>query len=578
MSNQIKISNAKTTTTHSVDAHSTKRTPRRMSFSATLFVLALSYSVIGVQAQEAKPNSASTQTQRESASPSTMPRTDASPAVERDKQNSASETMRARRVSSASPIGSKKEATANVSTSPVPSSLKLAVESPSKNVSDTKHDAANTDTASSVTEAELEEMRAPSKDAKTDAERARLQRALVERLIENNHKSEAVSELRLMIGEDRFDPPHFYNIGNALARLGDTHNAIEAYRKAISQRRGNYARAQNNLGVVLMRLGRWDEAQEALAAALRQENFTYAEASYNMGRLHALRGEAGLAIREWTRTLSLQPNHTDAAVALARAYAEDGDAERGVNVLDAFAKRSTRRGGEAPSAIAIARGEIVAAGNIEMEESGGTKSAETLATKNISGGNSLGRKDVGRRASSSSLLRPLAVDQTTYDLLQNARNAREAGRLEEAAALYRRVLSRRGGYFPPANLELGYALVSLQRNDQAIESFQPVAAKDGARYPVSFYHLGRLYERTGDLSRAAEAFTRAATLYSDDNAQFLLDLSRVREKEGKMAEAIQAMEDYVKASERTGNTPDWARERLNMLRQKLEAAAQNPKQ
>src|SRR5947209_904366 len=162
-----------------------------------------------------------------------------------------------------------------------------------------------------------DDLRAQLASASNASERARLRQALAERLADSGHKTEAVELLRSTLAEERFDPPAFYNAGNALARLGETDAAVEAYRKAISQRHGNYSRAQHNLGVVLTRLGRWDEAEEALTAALRLENGNYAEASYSLGRLHALRGEAGLAIAEWQRTLRMKPDHADAAVALA---------------------------------------------------------------------------------------------------------------------------------------------------------------------------------------------------------------------------------------------------------------------
>ena len=210
-------------------------------------------------------------------------------------------------------------------------------------------------------EAELERLRAEIKDTKAGAERTRLQRALVDRLVELKREPEALDMLRLMIHEDRYDPPFFFNTGNALARLGDASAAEDAYRKAIQQRRGNYSRALNNLGVILVRQGHWDEARETFAAALLQENYAYPEASYNLGRLYLLRGEADLAIREWSRTLRLEPTHADAAAALARAYAEDGDTNRGISVLDNFVARSTRGGSGVPREIAEARREIVAA-------------------------------------------------------------------------------------------------------------------------------------------------------------------------------------------------------------------------
>lgn len=491
--------------------------------------------------------------------------------------------MRERRAKNASAsTTAKTAAAAGAETKPAAAAAPAKGESDAQDDSDVKEntganaiagteDVAGNDgeaSAARIGTVEIEDLKAQLRAAKTGAERARLQRVLIDRLVASDATANAVDELRAMLGDERFDPAGLYNIGNALARLGESRAAADAYRKAISQRHGHYARAQNNLGVVLIRLGRWDEAQEALVAALRQESNVYPEASYNLGRLYALRGEAGLAIDAWTRTLAQQPDHTDAAVALARALAEDGDPERGLAVLDAFGKRMTARGTISPRAIAVARGEIIAATNLAAEAKGGERAGAS------SGKAAVATRDVGtsvrrgpRPHASAPALRPLAVDQQTYDLLQRARSAREAGRSEEAITFYRRVLQNRGGYFPPANLELGFALAGLQRDEEAIASLLPIAMKDGARYPIAFYHLGRLYEHLGQLPRAVEAFNRAADFYGRDNPQFFIDLSRVREKEGNIAAARDAMEAYVEASERTGGVPAWARERLAKLRQ-----------
>ncbi|MDT7604874.1 MAG: hypothetical protein QOF61_2871 [Acidobacteriota bacterium] len=428
-------------------------------------------------------------------------------------------------------------------------------------------------------EAELRRRRAEISEASPES-RARLQRALVERLVELNQKDEALSELRLMIHEDRYDPAFFYNTGNALARLGDANAAADAYRKAVSQRKGNYSRALNNLGVVLTRQGRWDEAYDALVAALTQENFTYAEASYNLGRLYLLRGEANLAIREWTRTLRLQPDHVEATSALARAYAEDGDTKRGLAVLENYTARAAQVGGGVPREISFARNEINA--GVESEDvlkerregaalyGGATSNAGANAAPNVAArANATARPNAARTLLSS---RSLSVDPQTYTMLRSAREASETGKFEEAVRRYRNVLARSGGYLPPANLELSFALINLQRTDDAIGALTPVAARDGARYPVAFYHLARLYERQGQLELSAQNFARAAELYGDDAPQMLSDLSRVREKMNDAAGALSAMESYVKALARQGSVPDWATERLNTLREKAKGA------
>jgi tetratricopeptide (TPR) repeat protein len=412
-------------------------------------------------------------------------------------------------------------------------------------------------------EGEVERLRDEIRDARPGAERARLQRTLVEHLVALKRQPEALDALRMMIHEDRYDPAFFFNTGNALARLGDASAAEDAYRKAISQRRGNYSRALNNLGVILIRQGHWDEAQETFAAALLQENYAYPEASYNLGRLHLLRGEANLAIREWQRTLRLEPAHVEAAVALARVYVEDGDAERGINVLDNFVSRSTRTGAGVPREIAEARRELVAAAT----------AAENGTATNPETGDASGARLAAPGAKS-----PVhKADRATYDLLRAARAERESGSVEEAVKRYRGVLARSPGrYFPPANLELGGALISLKRDEEAIAALLPVTEKDAARYPVAHYHLGRLFERQGHLARAADSFARASELYGDENPQVLIDLSRVRESAGDHAGALAAMNGYAAALERQGTVPAWVAARQAKLRQKAAAAPVSP--
>ena len=441
--------------------------------------------------------------------------------------------------------------------------------------------------ASDAGDAEVAALREQLAAAKDASARGRLQQSLAERLAQVGRKTEAVELLRSMLAEERFDPQLFYNTGNALARLGESESAIEAYRKAVAQRRGNYARAQHNLGVVLTRLGRWEEAQEALTAALRLENFTYAEASYSLGRLHALRGEAGLAIAEWTRTLRLKPDHADAAVALARALAEDGDPESALAILDAFASRANRRGADAPREVTVARGEIVAASNVEIiarREKGSARGAKNPGAERelarvssaISSADATDASVVVREARRPEVLRPIVVGKQTYELLRRARAARDGERKEEAAAFYRRAIESNGGFFAPANLELGYTLAALNREPEAVESLLAVIRREGARYPVAFYHLGRFYEHMGRFREASESYARATELMGDDSPQFYVDLSRTREREGRYADALAAAVRYVHEMEKTGGAPDWALARVANLQKKLAAADAKP--
>jgi tetratricopeptide (TPR) repeat protein len=470
---------------------------------------------------------------------------------------SVSNAKRARRVSP-SPVENENPSAKNDSHPSEPESSADPTASPeaSEAVVDSSETPASESGESHQTD-RISTLRAKIKDAKNEAERSRLRRTLIDYLVALDQKDEAVDELHLMAQDERFDPAGFYNIGNALARLGDTDGAIEAYRKAIEQRRGNYSRAFNNLGVVQMRAGRLDQAYDSFTSALKLENYRYAEASYNLGRLYAARGETELAIREWSRALAVQSDHSDAALALARALAGAGDPERAIAILDAF---TTRHGSN--SEFEAARREIL---------SGAAASGKKIRdTKTSGGANSPAKAGSSARTGAPKL----SVDRETYDLLQAARAANEAGRYQDAVAAYQRLLARHGGYFAPANLELSYALIALKRNEEAMENLLAVTKRDGARYPIAYYHLGRLYESRGQLSLAAEAYNRAATADGDANPQAYLELSRVREKEGNLTAALSAMESYVRITKRNGSTPDWATARLAELRQKITASAE----
>ena len=363
--------------------------------------------------------------------------------------------------------------------------------------------------------------------APNEFERGQLQLKLVDLLVSSGKNQEAIAELQSFSREDRFNPQGFYNLANAQARLGDSEGAVSTYRKAIEQRKGHYSKALNNLGVVLLRLGRWDEAYDAFMGALRVEGFRYPEASYNLGRLYALRGETDLAIREWHRALAVNPQHSAAAKALAAA---------GTTGNITVAPRSPKPATVSP------------------EPKTNEKTASSAASSNA--------RAVGGSP------RSFTVDPETYNFLQRARSDRERGRHEQAVDQYRHVLARMGGYFPPANLELGYSLISLKRNDEAVASLLPLAMKDGERFPIAYYHLARLYELRGELKLAEENYSRAAEVYGNSNSQFLLDLSRVRERLGNASGALASLEKYLEIIGGQGLKPAWSAERLAALRLK----------
>ena len=365
--------------------------------------------------------------------------------------------------------------------------------------------------------------------AATPQDRIRLQLKLADQLNTTGHKEEALQQLQLVANSGVFDPIAFYNLGNAFARLGESEAAVAAYRKAIEQRKGQYSRAYNNLGVILLRLGRWDEAYDALISALNLEGFRYAEASYNLGRVYQARGQSDLAAREWHRALAVDPHHEGAAQALAHASTDE-------RIVVAEVKPASKPTPSRPVA---------------------SKPARPTPAESES-------KSVAIRSSKT-----LTLDPVSYDMLQRARTAAERGKMPEAVENYRRLLDRENGYFAPANLELSYALLSLKRLDEAFGNLLQVSKRDGARYPASYYHLARIYELRGELQLAEAAFLQASTGYNPPNVYFLLDLMRVREKQGNFKGALEALERHVALMDQQGKRPAWSDQQLSELRAKI---------
>jgi hypothetical protein len=60
-------------------------------------------------------------------------------------------------------------------------------------------------------------------------------------------------------------------------------------------------------------------------------------------------------------------------------------------------------------------------------------------------------------------------------------------------------------------------------------------------------------------------------MFGSQNAQFLLDISRVREKKGDFKGALESMEQYLTVIKQQGQEPAWSDERLAALRQKVSA-------
>ena len=297
--------------------------------------------------------------------------------------------------------------------------------------------------------------------------RARLQHAIVARLLETGARWKRLTNAR-DAREERFDPPHFFTSATRwrARRFAD---GAEAYRKAVVQRRGCYSRAQNisESSSFVSVVGR---RPRRLCGALRLENGKYPEASYNMGRVYGC-ARAGLAIREGSARSTC--NRTRRRRARARTHARARRRPRTrARRADSFSARFNARAracrAPSPSRAATRRGRPTSHAR--------NAAAATMRSNVRSIPHSSKRKR--RRALGSARGRGFARARHRAAGMSfcNARVRRARRAQRGTVTLYRRVLAERGGYFPPANLELGYALINLKRNEEALAMLVPVTS------------------------------------------------------------------------------------------------------
>jgi type IV pilus assembly protein PilF len=101
----------------------------------------------------------------------------------------------------------------------------------------------------------------------------------------------------------------YNNLGFAYEKAGRFNDAIDSYKKAISNPMyQNSQKAYNSLGRVYYRLGRYDEAIEAYKEALRRVNDFY-PSYYGLALCYNAKGRYGDASTAITRAIELDPTY-----------------------------------------------------------------------------------------------------------------------------------------------------------------------------------------------------------------------------------------------------------------------------
>jgi len=119
------------------------------------------------------------------------------------------------------------------------------------------------------------------------------------------------------------------NLGQALAGLGRTGEAISAYRLALKIQ-PDYPEAQNNLGNALVIQGEVEAAIATFRAAVHNHP-DCAEIHYNLATALCVQGAFDAGIASYQNALRIQPNHIRALTNLGNAYKEVGQLDETIS-------------------------------------------------------------------------------------------------------------------------------------------------------------------------------------------------------------------------------------------------------
>jgi len=136
---------------------------------------------------------------------------------------------------------------------------------------------------------------------------AEAQYRLGEALARLGEHAQAIDAWKTVLDKDVRNTRLHYNMGVAFDALGKLKEASQSYQMALSLDPGN-VRAMNNLGCALARQGRSDEALDVFQRAVTLEP-SDAVLRFNLGQLHLDAGRIDAAIEELRLSIRLNSEH-----------------------------------------------------------------------------------------------------------------------------------------------------------------------------------------------------------------------------------------------------------------------------
>jgi Flp pilus assembly protein TadD len=329
-----------------------------------------------------------------------------------------------------------------------------------------------------------------------------------------------------------------YLLGLVRQNWGKWEDARVSYATAL-RLRPRYAEAQLGLAAVLTRQADQESLDAAILACRKAIELNPAEAEphFHLATNYTLKSNFESAAAEYRATLRLRPDYPGARLGLANALVQIRDFDAAAPLLQVLTAEQPEQArvhhllGMAASKQGHADAAVIHLTRAAALDPDNPQTRYILSTN---------LRRIGKTQEAEQELRRFReltagranVMQARYHL-HLAQKLRSGGKLAEAIGEYQESLSYRRD--PSVAIDLGVALLSANRLDEAIDTLRNVSTEEPDSV-LAHYHLGLGYAQKKDYQSARSALERSLQL-RPEFPEALFNLGMVCAMQGQFAEA-----------------------------------------
>jgi tetratricopeptide (TPR) repeat protein len=293
--------------------------------------------------------------------------------------------------------------------------------------------------------------------------------------------------------------------------------------------------------------------------------------SEELSDLYIQAGRLRDAVLEAEESLRQNPKDLNARRVLGRIYTRMmGDTQQGridenmlKKAIDQYAKVAELDPGDEENWLMLGRLQKIAGNSVEAEKAYKKVLSADPQNEDAMTGLAMVYADVGNTKAATDLLRQVAEKnpslRTLTTLAASYEQIREYGLAAETL--------RRTMQVAPGNLDLKkqYAqdLLLSDQFEEALKTFEQLAAED-PKDPTAYLRMSLIYRQQKNLAKAREAAQKAKQI-DPNNLEIRFNDVEVLQSEGKMPEAIAAVNEILTSTAKRSYTPPERQNRMMLL-------------